>query len=82
MRTSKALALITSEQRRFERLLAEAADERGRLLDRIMVLAEKPMYDPGVAKMGVEFNHDYVAPGDFDDDIEMAQVASRNGSYE
>jgi len=45
MRTSKALELLAAQERRFQEERRLWADERARLLDRIMVLAEKPMFE-------------------------------------
>lgn len=73
MRTSKALALLADAERRHEKQLAVAADERQRLLDRIMVLADKPFYDPGVPREREEPDDDFV----FDDEIDMLTVRER-----
>jgi len=45
MRTSKTLALLAEQERRFDRERADWRDERERLLDRIMHLAKAPMPD-------------------------------------
>lgn len=43
MRTSKVFALLVGQERQFDRERAAWRDERERLLDRIMHLAERPM---------------------------------------
>jgi hypothetical protein len=45
VRASKVLALLAEQERKFERERREFSDERSRLLDRIMLLADKPMID-------------------------------------
>ena len=46
MRTKQALALLAEQERKFDRERALWHDERERLLDRIMHLADRPMPDP------------------------------------
>jgi hypothetical protein len=79
MRTSKALAMLAASERRYDRLLTEAADERQRLLDRIMVLAERPMpYDP--PPRPPEPESDFVDMAEFNDDDDLF-LAPRNGRH-
>ncbi len=50
MRTSKVLALLAEQERKFDRERQSFREERERLLDRIMVLADRPMFDPGPSR--------------------------------
>lgn len=43
MRTSQVLALLAEQERKFDRERQAFREERERLLDRIMLLADKPL---------------------------------------
>ena len=75
------LALLAEAERRHERALAAQADERQRLLDRIMVLAERPM------PLNLPFTEREPAPDvvwpdeldDHDDYVPAVKVGQVNG---
>lgn len=54
MRAGKVLALLAEQERKFDRERAVWRDERERLLDRLMTMADKPMPEAFVPRKTVE----------------------------
>ena len=80
MRTSKALALLAEAERRHDRERVSLTEERQRLLDRIMVLAERPM--PYAAPFTErEPAPDVVWPEEIDDHDDFLPPARVNGNH-